>query len=326
MITTVDDCALTSLPRIADSRGALCFVEGQKHVPFDVARLFYMYDFPAGTRRGGHAHKECHQFLIAQEGEFEISMDDGKTKRSIRLDRPDQGLHVPPGIWLELLSLGEPSVITALASHRYAELDYLRAYEGFVSWKNSLLEDRELSHERIRVRPYNMGDAAALSASVVASAAVVGRWLSWCKPGYDQKTAAAYIQLVNHLAGMRKEYSYGIFSSGPDRRHLGGVTLNRIDWTALSANLGYWRVTDPVGKGIATTAARLVCSYAFRKLGLNRIEIVVEVGNDSSMRVAEKLGGKLEGTLRGKIPRDGAFFDACIYSVLPGDLINPTHD
>jgi RimJ/RimL family protein N-acetyltransferase len=326
MITTVDDCRLISLPCIADHRGALCFVEGRKHVPFDVTRLFYMYDFPAGTRRGGHAHKECHQFLIAQEGEFEISMDDGTTKSSLVLKRPDHGLHVPAGIWLELTSHSERCVITALASHCYAEPDYLRNYEGFVSWKGGLLENRELAHKQIRVRPYGVDDAAVLSTSVSTSAAVVGRWLPWCKPDYDQKAAASYIQSVNYLAGMRKEYSFGIFSAEPDRRHLGGVTLNRIDWNVQSANLGYWRVADAVGKGIVTTAARLICAYGFEKLGLHRIEVLVEVGNDNSMRVAERIGGKCEGTLRGKIQRDGTFFDACIYSVLPGDLINPDHD
>lgn len=94
--------------------------------------MFYLYDFPKGTTRGGHAHHLCHQFLISMAGGFEVTLDDGKQKRVICLKEPDQGLHVPPGIWVDLLSLEPASILVVLASHGYDESDYIRQYEVFL--------------------------------------------------------------------------------------------------------------------------------------------------------------------------------------------------
>lgn len=315
MTTTLDDCSLVSLPRIADSRGALSFVEGGRHVPFAVARLFYMYDFAPGTRRGGHAHKECHQFLIAQEGRFEITLDDGTARRVVVLDRPDQGLHIPPGIWVTLVTSSERAVITALASAPYVEADYLRDYAQFTDWKSRGRPSVRLIDGAVLVRPYRLEDAAAFAQSARGSAAEVGQWLPWCSPGYDETKAAAYIRLVNQPTGQPAEFSFGVFTSDAEERHLGGVSLNRIEWADGCANLGYWMATRAAGRGYGTVAARLMCRHGFETLGLHRIQIQVEVGNEGSRRVAEKLGSRLEGTLRGKIRRGEGWSDALLFGL-----------
>jgi len=308
------------LPRVVDSRGALSFVEGGRHVPFAVARLFYMYDFPKGTRRGGHAHRECHQFLIAQEGSFEVLLDDGTDRRTVALERPDLGLHIPPGIWVELVSRSERAVITALASAPYVEADYLRSHPVFVEWKRQAPFRLQLADGDILVRPYHLADAAALSRSAVESAAEVGRWLPWCRADYDEARAAAYIRLMNQYSSAATEHSFGVFDADATGDHLGGVSLNRIEWPVRSANLGYWVATRAAGRGLATKAARLMCRYAFETLGLERIQIQVELGNEGSRRVAEKLGGQLEGIARRKICTAEGWADARIYGLLRADF------
>lgn len=320
MNTSVHDCALVQLPRVVDSRGALSFVEGGKHVPFTIARLFYMYDFPRGTRRGGHAHRECHQFLIAQEGVFEVLLDDGTDRRMVMLERPDQGLHIPPGIWVELTSLSERAVITALASAPYIEADYLRSYLVFGEWKRLEPLHPRLAENGVLIRPYRLTDAAALARSAQQSAAEVGRWLAWCSADYGEDRAASYIRLVNQHLPHAHEYSFGVFADDASGEHLGGVSLNRIEWPVLSANLGYWMATRMAGRGLATTAARLMCRHAFEGLGLERIQIQVELGNEGSRRVAEKLGGKLEGVARHKVRNKQGWADAHIYGLLRSDF------
>jgi hypothetical protein len=119
------------LPTIADARGSLSFIEGGRHIPFPIARVFYLYGVAVGAPRGGHAHRECHQFLFAIAGSFDVTLDDGRAKRSFTLNRPNEGLHVPPMIWLDLAGFSETAVCCVLASHAYDEADYLRDYRVF---------------------------------------------------------------------------------------------------------------------------------------------------------------------------------------------------
>ncbi len=324
MSTTINDCSLIQLPRVVDSRGALSFVEGGRQVPFAVARLFYMYDFPKGTRRGGHAHKECHQFLIAQEGGFEITLHDGVKERTVQLNRPDQGLHIPPGVWVSLTSLTERAVITALASAVYVESDYLREFNGFLDWKRRNPLMARLAEGAILVRPYQLKDVAAFAASARASAPEVSRWLPWCRPDYDEEKAAAYIRAVNQYSSQATEFSFGVFTNDVVEEHLGGVSLNRIEWGAGCANLGYWMATHASGKGRGTGAAALMCRFGFQTLGLHRIQIQVEVGNEPSRRLAERLGGRLEGILRQRIRNGDTWADAFVYGLLAGDFQFPS--
>ncbi len=126
------DCQILELPKIHDPRGNLTFVEGQVHVPFDIARVYYLYDVPGGSDRGGHAHKGLHQFIVAMSGSFDGVLDDGKDKKRVHLSRSYNGLYVCPMIWRELDNFSSGSVCMVLASHRYDEADYYRDYAQFM--------------------------------------------------------------------------------------------------------------------------------------------------------------------------------------------------
>ncbi len=129
----VPDCKIIDLPKISDPRGNLTFVEGQRHVPFDIKRIFYLYDIPTGEARGAHAHKELHQFLICLSGSFDVALDDGRQQKTVHLNRPWQGLHVPPMIWAAELNFDPGSVCLVLASMEFNESDYYRDYDQFLA-------------------------------------------------------------------------------------------------------------------------------------------------------------------------------------------------
>ncbi len=125
-------CTIIQLPKFADSRGNLTFVESTRHVPFDIKRIFYLYNIPAGEKRAGHALKTCHQFIIAVSGSLDVATNDGSSQQLFRLDRADCGLHVPPRIWRELLNFSSDSVCLVLASELYDINDYLDEYPDFL--------------------------------------------------------------------------------------------------------------------------------------------------------------------------------------------------
>jgi hypothetical protein len=126
------NCKLIDLPKIADPRGNLTFIEAGCHVPFDIQRVFYLYDVPGGADRGGHALKTCHQFLIAMSGSFDVILYDGKEKQRIHLNRSYHGLHIPPMIWREMDNFSSGSVCLALASTKYDASDYYRDYNEYL--------------------------------------------------------------------------------------------------------------------------------------------------------------------------------------------------
>ena len=133
---TVYDCSLIELPKIANRAGNITPVHGTINVPFDVKRVFYTYDIPGGEARGAHAHKECHQFLVAASGSYEVVLDDGVNKRTVLLNRPFYGLHIPPGIWAAEQGFSSGAVCLVLASEKYDEADYIRDYQEFLKYKN----------------------------------------------------------------------------------------------------------------------------------------------------------------------------------------------
>lgn len=127
----LEKCKLIDLPKIADARGNLTFVEGGRHVPFEIKRVYYLYDVPGGAERGGHAHKNLHQLIIAMSGSFDIVMDDGRNKKRIHLNRSYYGLYVCPMIWREMDNFSSGAVCLVLASNLYDEADYYREYADF---------------------------------------------------------------------------------------------------------------------------------------------------------------------------------------------------
>ena len=133
---TVFDCSLYSLVRNHDEEGNLTFIYNNVHVPFDVKRIFYSYDIPGGESRGAHAHKQCHQLLIAASGSFEVALDDGINKRTVLLNRPFYGLHVPPGIWAAEQGFSSGSICLVLASEGFMEDDYIRDYKDYLNYVN----------------------------------------------------------------------------------------------------------------------------------------------------------------------------------------------
>ena len=132
---SLDHCKVLTLPKVSDPRGNLTFVEGARHIPFDIARVYYLYDVPGGAERGGHAHKALHQLIIAVAGSFDVVLDDGRSKHRYHLDRPYHGLYVCPMIWRELDNFSSGSVCMVLASNQYDESDYFRDYRQFIERK-----------------------------------------------------------------------------------------------------------------------------------------------------------------------------------------------
>lgn len=125
-------CTMIDLPKIADPRGNLTFIENNRHIPFEIRRVFYLYDVPGGADRGGHALKKCHQFLIAMSGSFDVITYDGKNTQRFHLNRSYYGLHLPPMIWREMDNFSSGSVCLALASESYSESDYFRNYNDYL--------------------------------------------------------------------------------------------------------------------------------------------------------------------------------------------------
>jgi hypothetical protein len=128
---SVYDCVILPLNKIHNRAGNITIVEGNKNVPFEVKRIYYLYDIPGGEDRGGHAHKELRQLIIAASGSFNVLLDDGLNKKVVTLNRPDYGLLVVPGIWRELMEFSSGAICLVLASETYDELDYLRSYDEF---------------------------------------------------------------------------------------------------------------------------------------------------------------------------------------------------
>ncbi len=128
----VDDCHIIEFPKITDPRGNLTFIEAERHVPFAVKRVFYLYGIPPGETRGAHAHRTLEQVMICVAGSFEIMLDDGIRKRRVRLDSPTAGLYVPPMVWEVELDFRPDSVCLVLASDLYREEDYYRDYQEYL--------------------------------------------------------------------------------------------------------------------------------------------------------------------------------------------------
>jgi len=137
---SVYDCSVIELPRIYSRQGNLTPIHEYEDVPFKIERVFYLYDIPGGEDRGAHAHKECHQFLIAASGSFEIILDDGKNKRTVVLNRPYFGLHLPPGIWAAEQGFSSGAICLVLTSHKYDENDYIREHADYLKYIGQLTD------------------------------------------------------------------------------------------------------------------------------------------------------------------------------------------
>lgn len=137
VVSEISDCRIIDIGKINNRQGNISVIE-ENIIPFKIKRIFYIYDIPGGESRGAHAHRECHQFIIAASGSFEVIMDDGKTKKVISLNRSYFGLHVPPGIWAAEENFSSGAICLVFTSHLYNENDYIRNYEDFLKYKSGL--------------------------------------------------------------------------------------------------------------------------------------------------------------------------------------------
>ncbi|MGV8947015.1 MAG: sugar 3,4-ketoisomerase [Lutibacter sp.] len=133
---TVFDCSIIDVSKVHNEAGNITVVENGKNIPFDVKRIYYLYDIPGGEARGGHAHYELEQFVVAASGSFDVILDDGKNRKIVTLNRPNLALHIVPGLWRELDNFSAGSISLVLASHKYDERDYIRNYKDFLKIKN----------------------------------------------------------------------------------------------------------------------------------------------------------------------------------------------
>ncbi len=132
----VFNCSILTFPKIKNRAGNITPLHSGIEVPFQIKRVFYLYDIPAGESRGAHAHKNCHQVLIAASGSFEVLLDDGNTQRQVMLNRPFYGLHIPPGIWASEINFSSGSICLVLTSHNYDAADYIRDYPEYLDFIN----------------------------------------------------------------------------------------------------------------------------------------------------------------------------------------------
>jgi len=134
--SSIYDCCIIELNQIHNRSGNITSIQNKINIPFDVRRIYYLYDVPGGAERGGHAHKDLQQLIVAASGCFDVVLDDGKNKKVIELNRPYYGLYVIPGIWRELINFSSGAICLVLASLKYDKNDYLRDYNNFIAFKN----------------------------------------------------------------------------------------------------------------------------------------------------------------------------------------------
>lgn len=135
--SNISECRIIELDKHHHDNGNLSVVEGMQQLPFNVNRVYYLYDIPGGSERGGHSHRKCHEFIIAVSGSFDVEIDDGCEKRTVSLNQSNKGLHVEPGIWRILNNFSSGSVCLVLASDCYEEADYVREYDEFINLTSS---------------------------------------------------------------------------------------------------------------------------------------------------------------------------------------------
>lgn len=136
IVSDIRNCNVVELTKIHNTAGNITIIQNGKNPPFEVKRVYYLYDIPGGSERGGHAHKELYQLIVAASGSFDVILDDGRNKKVIQLNRPNFGLFVVPGIWREVSNFSSGAICLVLASNKYDQADYIRDYQNFKKYKD----------------------------------------------------------------------------------------------------------------------------------------------------------------------------------------------
>lgn len=134
---SVYDCTIVELPQVHNEAGNITAIENNKNIPFDIKRIYYLYDIPGGEDRGAHGHKKLQQFIIAASGSFDVTIDDGINKRTFNLNHPNRALHLVSGMWRELSNFSSGAICLVLASEKYEDDDYIREYKNFLEFKKN---------------------------------------------------------------------------------------------------------------------------------------------------------------------------------------------
>jgi hypothetical protein len=137
MVYNIEDCGLVELPIVHNENGNITVLENNINIPFDIKRIYYLYDVPMGAERGGHAHYDLQQYVVAASGSFSFILDDGKNKKEVFLNHPNKALHIKPGIWREMKGFSSGSICLVMASMEYTENDYIRDYQDFLNYRNN---------------------------------------------------------------------------------------------------------------------------------------------------------------------------------------------
>lgn len=137
MVYNVEDCELVELPIVHNVNGSITVLENDLNIPFSIKRVYYLYDIPMNSERGGHAHYELEQYILAASGSFTFVIDDGKNRKEVFLNHPNVALHIKPGIWREMKNFSSGSICLVLASSLYEEKDYIRDYQEFIKYRTN---------------------------------------------------------------------------------------------------------------------------------------------------------------------------------------------
>jgi RimJ/RimL family protein N-acetyltransferase len=266
---SVFDCSVIDLGKISFDEGNLTVVENNSSFPFNVKRVFYLYDIAGGESRGAHSHKECHQFLIAASGSFEVSLDDGKFKRQVFLNRPDIGLHIPPGIWASEINFSSGAICLVLASHPYNESDYVRNYEDFLNLNNLQLVNYT---KDILEKSWN--------------------WLN--DPEIKHLTSTPDFSKEdqqNWFSGLEKNDSYWVQGIQYDNKIIGVAGLKKIDPSKKTAEyFGYIGEKEYWGKGLSKDLFKLIFKIAKDQFALESLYLNVVPDNIRAVKSYEKAG------------------------------------
>lgn len=137
MVFNVEDCNILELPIVHTENGNMTVLENQLNIPFDVRRIYYLYDVPMNAERGGHAHYDLQQYVVAASGSFTFILDDGTNTKEVFLNHPNKALYIKPGIWREMKDFSSGSICLVFASMKYTEDDYIRKYEDFLNYRKN---------------------------------------------------------------------------------------------------------------------------------------------------------------------------------------------